>query len=672
MKSRKYSINPKFANQKEIPAAFSAKTLKETDRAIYVYGHGTLHPEGLCMKCGRTLTHPGSIVLGIGPVCLGSWAKRNIVLDNMSQEEIDSLAKEQIVDCWIPKSVIRTEQESNEEIIVPKNHKMLNGKTNMKREATQVMYKDSGDPAIKITFPFNYNDLANVKSLPGRRFNSENKHWIAPLKLESVMQLKEWGFSLDAQLKEVLKKAAINIDTAIDEIFGDENFEVPGLQKPLYPFQKKGVAFIEAKNGRALIADEMGLGKTVQAIGYLQLHPEKRPAVIVCPASLKLNWEKELSEWTNTTVQILNGTKTDISITSDIIIINYDILNHWLERIIEIKPKILIMDECHYIKNNKAKRTKAVKRLGKHIPSVIGLSGTPIINRPVEIYNALSLIDNTVVPSFWNYVQTYCGAKKTRFGWDFNGATKTDELNEMLTNTIMLRRKKEDVLSDLPAKQLDFIPIELDNEKEYKKVRNDLIDTIDRAKKEQKVGAAVLNAIEKLKQTAVKGKMKESIKFIRDFIDTGEKLVVFCTHKETINQLMEAFTGVAVKIDGSVSMHQRDEAVDQFQNNSDIKLFVGNIKAAGVGLTLTASSNVAFLELPWTPGELTQAEDRCHRIGQKNSVNIYHLLATGTIEEWIARKLDEKKKVLDSVLDGQETTQESLIMELINEVHNEK
>jgi SWI/SNF-related matrix-associated actin-dependent regulator 1 of chromatin subfamily A len=238
----------------------------------------------------------------------------------------------------------------------------------------------------------------------------------------------------------------------------------------------------------------------------------------------------------------------------------------------------------------------------------------------------------------------------------------------------MIRRLKKDVLQDLPDKQYSFTPIEIDNEKEYENAERDFIAFV-RATKGDKAATRASNAqalaeIEGLKQLAVKGKLKVVKTWIQDFLDDDGKLVVFAHHKFVIDSLMETFKEVAVKLDGSVSQTDRQKAIDDFQNVPSIRLFIGNIKAAGVGCTLTAASNVAFVELPWTPGDLSQAEDRCHRIGQKDSVNIHYLLSVGTIEEKIAHMLDTKRKVLASVHDGEEAVIESMLSELMNDYNN--
>jgi len=536
------------------------------------------------------------------------------------------------------------------------------------RSAILTTIGNSQQPKIKVTFPFSYDDLDKVRTLPARQYHSDGKFWSCPLSIDAVEMLQDWGFQIDTQLLSFLQKSKVHVNEV-------EKIDVPGLKGSLYPFQEKGVGFLEAKCGRALIGDEMGLGKTIQTLAWLQLHPELTPIIIVVPASLKLNWEREINMWMSNpgTVKILSGT-TPFPLSAnyiDIVIINYDILSAWVDKIKKMKPQVMILDEIHYTKNSQAKRTKAVKKLGKYIPHVIGLSGTPIVNRPIEIYNAINIIDRTVFPSQWDYTARYCARKYNGFGWDVSGASNTEELNYKLTNTIMLRRLKKDVLPDLPNKVRSYVPIELDNIKDYQYAERNFISFVKQYKGKEAAARAsnaqALAEIEGLKQLAVRGKLQHCINWIHTFLESDEKLVVFATHKFVVEAIMKGFPKVAVKVDGSVTGKNRQLAVDSFQKLSSVRLFVGNIKAAGVGITLTAASNVAFIELPWTSGEVSQAEDRVHRIGQKNSVNIYYLLANETIEERIATLIDKKRKVLDSVLDGKITETGSLLIELINE-----
>lgn len=533
----------------------------------------------------------------------------------------------------------------------------------VKNKSVTIAKNKAGDLVMKIEFPYDLDTLDQVRSLPGRRYHGEEKCWSAPIYIKSLKLLMRWQFDIDDKLRKILLEANKKTKEIPKEILG--------FNTTLYPFQHEGVSFIESNKGRVLIADEMGLGKTIQALAWLHLHPELRPVIIVVPASLKFNWKLEAEVlMPNPKVEILSGSKT-WKITGDIIIINYDILYHWMNVLSKLNPKVLITDEAHYYKNNKAKRTKAVKKLAKNIEHVLALTGTPIVNRPIEMYNALNIISPELFPNLWYYAQRYCNAKHNGFGWDFSGSSNTQELHKKLVDSIMIRRLKKDVLKELPDKTRSFVPIELDNSKDYIEAENDFVSFIQRtkgqAKAEKASSAEVLVQIELLKQLAVTGKLKQAVDWVNNFIQIGDKLVVFGVHRFVIEHLMGQFGDIAVKVDGSVSGIKRQEAVEKFQNDPNIRLFIGNIKAAGIGITLTAASTVAFLELPWTPGELVQAEDRCHRIGQKDSVNIYYLLAMGTIEEKIAKLIDEKRKVLDAVLDGKDTDSESLLTELLNQ-----
>jgi len=246
----------------------------------------------------------------------------------------------------------------------------------------------------------------------------------------------------------------------------------------------------------------------------------------------------------------------------------------------------------------------------------------------------------------------------------------------MLSSTIMLRRLKSEVLQDLPNKTRTVLPLELDNYSEYMAAEDDFIEFLRRTKGEDAAikasTAEYLVRIEGLKQLVIEGKISSCIQWIADFLEENGKLVVFAVHRKTIDKLMQTFGKVAVRVDGSCSTVERDKAVKEFQQNPHIKLFVGNVQAAGTGITLTAASAAAFVELPWTSGDLTQAEDRIHRIGQKEAVNIYYLLAHNTIEERIAELLDDKRKILSEVLDGKEVEYHTLLTTLLQSYQNQK
>lgn len=539
--------------------------------------------------------------------------------------------------------------------------------SNQKHKRCTLIQDEEGVKRIKISFPYNFDIIMNVRTLLGRKYHKEATSWSAALVQRNVDLLKGWGFIIDVAIEDALRQ--INIKKSVSEI------HIPSLKGKLFPYQQEGVAFVESKNGRVLIADEMGLGKTVQALAWLELHRDRKPVIIVVPASLKIQWKEMTHTWLpHPKVKILSG-NTVIECKADIYIINYDILPSWVDYLLSLNPQVLITDECHYFKNNSAKRTKAVKKLGKKIPYIIGLSGTPILSRPIEIYNAWKLIDSQNCPDYWYYVRTYCAARNNGFGWDFSGASHTEQLHHELVNSFMIRRLKKDVLTQLPDKIYSFVPMELDNTDEYVKAEKYFIQFIRETKGHDAAiragNAEKMVQIQTLKQVAVKGKMKSAFDWIENFLEVDGKLVVFAEHHFVLDALQEHFRKVSVKIDGRTSSADKEEAKRLFREDESKRLFIGGIQATKEGIDLTVASNVAFIEFPWTPGDLNQCSDRCHRIGQKDTVNVYYLIVQNTIEEKIAHILDVKKMTLDSVLDGKVTEQTSLLTELIKSYEND-
>jgi len=486
----------------------------------------------------------------------------------------------------------------------------------------------------------------------------------------------------------------------------------------------------------------MGLGKTPQSLAWLQLHPEARPAVIVCPASLKYNWLQEIKKFmTGTNPQVIDGgiweeyhtgkyergkKKKDGSfrrgkkimdkrrqeLWGDIIIVNYDVLpddtkqvwtgkyrkypwHHrlagrfirkngqkqkemkrvdipetgWWSYIDAYAPVAVILDECHYIKTKDSLRTNAVLKMVEKAKHVIALSGTPLLNRPVELYNPVNAVSPHLFPSFFDFAKRYCGAFKGKYGWDYTGCTNTEELHKTLTSTCMIRRLKKDVMPELPPKVRTVVPLELTNRITYQRAEDAFIEylqSFDSAKAQRAKQAEQLVKLEVLKKLAVDGKLGSCIKWIEDFLESGEKLVVFAHHKDVIQKLEKRFKKICVKIDGGVSPKNRQKAVNKFQNDAQCTLFLGNLDAASVGLTLTAASNTCFIEFGWTPGVMVQAEDRVHRIGQEaDSVNAWYLTAINTIEADIIRLVEKKARILDQILDGADASAGSIFDELL-------
>lgn len=432
----------------------------------------------------------------------------------------------------------------------------------------------------------------------------------------------------------------------------------------LKPFQEEGVRQIYEFGGRALLADEMGLGKTIQALTWIQRIPSRRPAVIVCPASLKWNWFAEAKRHVGIEPHVIEGKRTgSANFPSDVIIINYDILASWVGALVRLEPQIVVFDEISYIKEPSAQRSKASDQLAMGARSVIGLSGTPMTTRPIELWHVLHVIRPELFPSHSDFAWRYCSPKwDARRGWTYHGATNMPELHDILKKNCLIRRLKKDVLTELPDKIRKVVPFKLKSYTEYNQAKTNFIGWL-RATSPGRAHRAAKNiALTKvgyLLRLAAKLKFPHLLQWLKEFKTThpGKKLVGMTMHKEVLQRLCQEFPD-SVYVDGSVSPKNRAKAAHRFQNDPRINFFFGNIKAAGMGITLTASHHLAFFDFPWTPGDLLQVEDRIHRIGQTKSAVIQYLVAMGTIEERLAMILRERASVLDAILNGEMNSEE--------------
>jgi SWI/SNF-related matrix-associated actin-dependent regulator 1 of chromatin subfamily A len=348
---------------------------------------------------------------------------------------------------------------------------------------------------LNIEFPYNEETVNKIKTIPGRRFDKVNKRWVAPASYEAMEFLQEIGFEFDKVLQEKWEE----IDSGLGSAKAKETtVDLSRLKHKPYPFQEKGIAFIEGKKGRALVGDDMGLGKTIQAIGYASMHPEFRRIVVVCTASSKYNWQREIEKWTGEKAVILGGILAPnmaIEFDNRWLIINYDVLGlksseatrkeidevsgkrkwmpkgTWAGYLTQIKADLILLDETQKIKNDKAIRSKATLYMCKNASKVIGLTGTPIKNRPIEIFTLIKAINPHIFPSKRSFGEKFCGLTHNGWGWVYDGATNLDELHRILCNTIMIRRKKDEVLPELPKKVRTVIPVDITNRKEYDRQR---------------------------------------------------------------------------------------------------------------------------------------------------------------------------------------------------------
>jgi SWI/SNF-related matrix-associated actin-dependent regulator 1 of chromatin subfamily A len=441
------------------------------------------------------------------------------------------------------------------------------------------------------------------------------------------------------------------------------------------PFEHQKEAIIKLlENDKFILADDMGLGKTSSAIiASIEAKPSK--TLIICPASLKQNWKREIENYSNKEIYICEGKKYEDS--ADFVIINYDIIKNFHslktkeESLIQkSKFDLVIIDECHYIKSPQASRTKLINDICKDINKIWLLTGTPLTSRPIDYFNLLSLVDSPVSKNWMAYVKRYCAGYQFSVGmnkvWNVSGASNLDELRER-TSPLLLRRLKENVL-DLPEKIITPIYLRLKS-KEYEDVMGEYFEWVKNNPKESKSLSVQFSKLMKVRQIIADEKIKSTIEFIENTLEQEKKIIVFSNFTNSLNKIYEHFNKIAVKLDGSSTAKQRQESVDEFQTNDKIKVFVGNIKAAGVGITLTSANVVIFNDLSFVPADHSQAEDRAYRIGQKNSVSVLYPIFENTIEGIIYDMLDRKKKIISTVLGDnlfETDTTEDILTQILN------
>ena len=487
--------------------------------------------------------------------------------------------------------------------------------------------------------------------------------------------LRTFGVEVAANAAEVLERLRAEHDAAIVDVRRSRAHDAPALATEvvlggeLRPFQRAGVAYV-LRARRTFLADEQGLGKTVQALAALE-EDRAFPAVVICPASLKLNWQRETQRWLpHRTVTVVSGTGT-VAPAADVTIVNYDIVHAHRVRLALRKPRALVLDESHYVKNPRAKRTQAVRRLAESLtPGALrlALTGTPVMNHAEELIAQLRIIGR--LEDFGS------GA---RFSRRFQGIGAEERIHWHLRKSCFVRRSKADVLPQLPAKRQVAVPVALDNEREYRLAEEDVIawlreQPLDLSELESKVAAALraerLAQLNALRRLASRGKGNAAMAWIEDFLASDEPLVVFAGHREIQDRLVERFPD-ALHLLGRDSITAREAAVQAFQAGES-QLLVGATRVAGQGITLTRASNVAFLDLEWTPAMHDQAEDRCHRIGQHDAVTAWYLLAAQTLDETMLELIERKRKVVDAVTDGRAQEDEAIVEGVIRSLRGSR
>jgi len=438
--------------------------------------------------------------------------------------------------------------------------------------------------------------------------------------------------------------------------------------RPPFEHQKEAVTKL-VSNKKYILADDMGLGKTSSAI-MATINLKLKKVLIICPASLKVNWKREIENYSDDQVGIVEGKKWE---DGKYVIINYDILKnfHSLPRDSDKKTKLLdskfdlvIIDEAHYVSNGKAQRTKLVNNLTNKISRLWLLSGTPMTSRPMNYYNLLKLVGSRVANNWISYVRRYCDGKQIFRGyrkiWLTFGATNLEELRDK-TNDKVLRRLKEDVL-DLPDKIITPIYMELKS-KEYEDEVGEYKDW--RRENKNKGLSIQLSKLMKVRQIIALAKVGETSQLIEQCLQQDKKVIVFTNFTEPLMQLHEKYKKESVILNGTMKKEARQESVDRFQNDEKIKIFIGNVKAAGVGITLTSAEVVIFNDLSFVPSDMSQCEDRAFRIGQDKKVSCLYPIYQNTLEYKIYNIVNNKKSVIDTVM-GDNIGDEDIMSEIVS------
>ncbi len=704
MKKNKVKLPRWLAIKNSISQYMVGEVKGETEKAILFSGKAYAEERTHCMRCSKVLTHPSSKLLGYGPICcdkLGiNWPNK----EKLSEEEIQSVKKKiEEIDWegWLPKSQI----EIGEYEVVKKEKK----KEPIARIGINASKLKSGKIKIKgIALYSRYKDAEKCREIKrefGGRWSPGRKRWHYPLdfkvvdfaeklwrkdniKLEKSNMLKEW-YEKEKEKRQKAKKIKEKEDVKPSELDTD-------LTDTLYDFQRVGTKFLAENNG-AILADDMGLGKTITSIAACD-HINASKILVICPATLKINWKNEIQKWLpGTTTQVLNGNKKkqleQVKSDAKFIITNYASIREKSRKKVngewtkvdnplfeELNGKgfdVIILDEAHRAKNRKSQQTKALYKISKNIDRVYHLTGTPIMNKPDEIWSLLHIIDPVKYSSFWNFVRQYCEITKHRFGTDIGEAKNPKEFREMLA-PLMIRRLKEEVIEDMPDLTINQQQVKLEGKqrKLYEQMEKNMIAEL--GEKEKVAAPIIITKILRLKQISVSAellkdepelkhfKKSAKIKALMDILEgAGEqKVVIFTQFKKAAKMVAKHLKNEGCEygiIHGDVSQNERQAEVEKFQNDPNCKIFIATIKAGGLGITLTAGNIAVFLDKDWVPANNTQAVDRLHRIGQKDSVNVIELLAKDTVEEYIEELLEKKQKTFDSLIEGKVSGKEVLM-----------
>jgi len=481
--------------------------------------------------------------------------------------------------------------------------------------------------------------------------------YIEKLLVEKDTSYHIWGefFEKDFVHDFWLPKVALIRDNTIKNVEIDYS---KYSHRPPLEHQKEAIQKL-CENKKRILADDMGLGKTTSTI-IAALETGAKKIMIICPASLKINWQREIENYTDRTTSIIEGKKWE---DADFVIINYDIIKNFHDEknkkesvILNSQFDLVVIDEAHYIQNKQAQRTKLINDFASMTNRLWLLTGTPITSRPINYYNLLNLIDSPVAVNWMAYVKRYCNGFQFRAGkrkvWNVSGASNLEELRDR-TKPQVLRRLKENVL-DLPDKIVTPVYLRL-RSRQYEELMGDYYDWYDKSGDADSL-TLQFTKLTQIRQCIAQEKVSSTIEICENIIEQDKKVIVFTNFTKTLGMILEHFGKKAVRLDGSMNQRARQESVDKFQNDETVKVFVGNIKAAGTGITLTSGEAVVMNDLSFLPSDHSQAEDRAYRYGQKNNVLVYYPIFDNTIEGIIYDILRKKKDIFETVMGDKESS----------------
>jgi SWI/SNF-related matrix-associated actin-dependent regulator 1 of chromatin subfamily A len=423
------------------------------------------------------------------------------------------------------------------------------------------------------------------------------------------------------------------------------------LARGLFPHQVEGLAFLLGRR-RAILADDMGLGKTRQSIIALTEAAPTGPWLVVCPASVKRNWAREiLTVRPDDQIHIIGPEKPPSPAYDGWVIVNYDLLSKYAEELEAFPWTALVFDEAHYLKNHTSARSKRARALVDAAPDAVlhALTGTPLTNRPRDLFPLLQLVGHPMGRSFLTFAKRYCAAFHNDFGWVATGASNLEELRVQL-HGVMLRRTKDEVL-DLPPKLRTWMPVAVPEGTARKEMRR-VLERLLSPEKDGKDRIRLLADLTRARVQIAAAKVPNTIEFVDGVVAQGEKAIVFSSFESPIDEISGHFGEQAVVVTGKTPAAKRQELVDRFQTDDTVRVFVANLIAGGVGLNLTAARQVVFNDLDWVPANHWQAEDRAYRIGQHNTVNVTYFSAAGTVDEFVSHALAVKASLIEAVVEG--------------------